>query len=126
MSVVEVLSRSRSTRSAPPATASWMRIGELSRRVGVSVACLRVWERRNGLLTPRRTPGNQRLYSTVDETRALLMQRYSAPASPTRPAPSCLCASPPTGRPGAATCAAQNEAQTPPPDRAEALDPFPQ
>lgn len=53
-----------------------MRIGELSRRVGVSTDTLRVWERRYGLLKPRRTRGNARRYSAVDEARVRLMQRY--------------------------------------------------
>jgi MerR family transcriptional regulator, light-induced transcriptional regulator len=60
----------------PPPTSAWMRIGELSRRVGVSTDTLRVWERRYGVLKPRRTPGNARLYSAVDEARVRLMQRY--------------------------------------------------
>ena len=53
-----------------------MRIGELSRRVGVSTDTLRVWERRYGLLKPRRTAGNARRYSAVDEARVRLMRRY--------------------------------------------------
>ena len=54
-----------------------LRIGELSRRVGVSPAVLRAWERRYGLLQPRRTAGGQRLYSVADETRVrrMLAQR---------------------------------------------------
>lgn len=56
--------------------ASWMPIGELSRRVGTSSDLLRKWERRYGVLTPRRTDGNQRLYSRVDEARARLMLRH--------------------------------------------------
>jgi MerR family transcriptional regulator, light-induced transcriptional regulator len=60
----------------PTPTSAWMRIGELSRRVGVAADTLRVWERRYGLLTPRRTTGNVRLYSAVDEARVRLMQRY--------------------------------------------------
>jgi methanogenic corrinoid protein MtbC1 len=35
-----------------------------------------VWERRYGLLTPRRTSGNARLYSAIDEARVRVMQRY--------------------------------------------------
>ncbi len=35
-----------------------MRISELSRRVGVPSDTLRAWERRYGLLQPRRTQGN--------------------------------------------------------------------
>ncbi|MEA2180029.1 MAG: MerR family transcriptional regulator, light-induced transcriptional regulator [Solirubrobacteraceae bacterium] len=78
-----------------------MRIGELSRRVGVSIECLRVWERRYGLLTPRRTAGNQRLYSAVDETRVRLMLRYLAQGLPARQAAEQVSAAPLTVRPGA-------------------------
>jgi DNA-binding transcriptional MerR regulator len=53
--------------------ASWMPIGELSRRVGVSSDLLRKWERRYGILRPGRTAGNHRLYSRVDEARVRLM-----------------------------------------------------
>jgi MerR family transcriptional regulator, light-induced transcriptional regulator len=53
-----------------------MRIGELSRRTGVSPELLRAWERRYALLRPRRTDGRTRLYSAADETRVRLMQRY--------------------------------------------------
>lgn len=56
--------------------ASWMPIGELSRRVGVSTDVLRKWERRYGLLKPGRTNGNQRLYSRLDEARVRLMIRH--------------------------------------------------
>lgn len=53
-----------------------MPISELSRRVGVGLDTLRVWERRYGLLNPRRTAGNIRLYSSVDEARVRLMKRH--------------------------------------------------
>lgn len=46
-----------------------MRIGELSRRTGVSPELLRAWEQRYGLLHPTRSPGGFRLYSSDDETR---------------------------------------------------------
>jgi len=46
-----------------------VRIGELSRRVGVGQDRLRAWERRYGLLRPVRTPGGFRLYSRDDERR---------------------------------------------------------
>jgi DNA-binding transcriptional MerR regulator len=55
-----------------------MRISELSRRVGVSAETLRAWERRYGVLRPRRTNGNTRLYSALDEARVRLMKRYIA------------------------------------------------
>jgi DNA-binding transcriptional MerR regulator len=53
--------------------ASWMPIGELSRRVGVSPDVLRKWERRYGILQPGRTSGNHRLYSRLDEARVRVM-----------------------------------------------------
>ena len=46
-----------------------LRIGELSRRVGVSPELLRAWETRYGLLAPERTPGGLRLYTQSDEQR---------------------------------------------------------
>ncbi len=55
-----------------------MRIGELSRRVGVSTELLRAWERRYGLLRPERTDGGFRLYSPADERRIRLMQEQLA------------------------------------------------
>jgi DNA-binding transcriptional MerR regulator len=51
-----------------------LRIGELSRRVGVSPALLRAWERRYGLLDPARTAGGLRLYGPEDERRVRDMQ----------------------------------------------------
>lgn len=55
-----------------------LRIGELSRRVGVSPDVLRAWERRYGLLDPARTDSGQRLYSPGDEERVRHMQRHMA------------------------------------------------
>jgi DNA-binding transcriptional MerR regulator len=48
----------------------------LSRRVGVSPELLRAWERRYGLLTPRRSAGGFRLYSPEDEQRVRAMRRH--------------------------------------------------
>jgi MerR family transcriptional regulator, light-induced transcriptional regulator len=59
-----------------------MRISELSRRVGVGAETLRAWERRYGVLRPRRTNGNTRLYSALDEARVQLMKRYIADRVP--------------------------------------------
>jgi len=50
-----------------------LRIGELSRRVGVSPELLRAWDRRYGLLRPTRSQGGFRLYSTADEQRVRRM-----------------------------------------------------
>lgn len=55
---------------------AYLRIGELSRRAGVSSELLRAWERRYGLLAPTRTPGGFRLYSADDERRVLRMQEH--------------------------------------------------
>jgi DNA-binding transcriptional MerR regulator len=55
-----------------------LRIGELSRRVGVSPELLRAWEKRYGLLTPSRTTGGLRLYSARDETRIMRMRELLA------------------------------------------------
>jgi len=52
-----------------------VRIGELSRRLGVGTDRLRAWERRYGLLRPARTAGGFRLYSREDEERVRAMQR---------------------------------------------------
>jgi DNA-binding transcriptional MerR regulator/methylmalonyl-CoA mutase cobalamin-binding subunit len=56
------------------ATEGRVRIGELSRRLGVGTDRLRAWERRYGLLQPVRTPGGFRLYSRDDEQRVRDMQ----------------------------------------------------
>jgi MerR family transcriptional regulator, light-induced transcriptional regulator len=53
-----------------------LRIGELSRRTGVSVELLRAWERRYGLLAPSRTSGGFRLYGDADERRVRRMLQH--------------------------------------------------
>jgi DNA-binding transcriptional MerR regulator len=53
-----------------------LRIGELSRRSGVSPELLRAWERRYGLLEPERTAGGLRLYTEGDLERVRAMQRH--------------------------------------------------
>jgi DNA-binding transcriptional MerR regulator len=58
------------------ATEAHLRIGELSRRVGVSPELLRAWELRYGLLRPTRSPGGFRLYSVADEERVARMRAY--------------------------------------------------
>jgi MerR family transcriptional regulator, light-induced transcriptional regulator len=56
----------------------FLRIGELSRRVGVSEHLLRIWERRYGLLEPARSAGGFRLYSDADIDRVQRMQAQLA------------------------------------------------
>jgi methanogenic corrinoid protein MtbC1 len=55
-----------------------LRIGELSRRSGVSPELLRAWERRYRLLEPTRSAGGLRLYSPADVQRVQTMQHYLA------------------------------------------------
>src|ERR1035437_158936 len=62
------------TPEGPPV----LRIGELSRRLGVSDHVLRAWESRYGLLQPVRSAGDFRLYSEADESRSRRMQAHLA------------------------------------------------
>jgi MerR family transcriptional regulator, light-induced transcriptional regulator len=55
-----------------------LRIGELSRRAGVSGHVLRAWERRYGLLRPVRSEGGFRLYTEADEMRVRRMRDHLA------------------------------------------------
>jgi DNA-binding transcriptional MerR regulator len=55
-----------------------LRIGELSRRCGVSPELLRAWERRYGLLKPGRSDGGLRLYTEEDLARVRAMQHHLA------------------------------------------------
>jgi MerR family transcriptional regulator, light-induced transcriptional regulator len=57
--------------TAPPLG---VRIGELSRRVGVAPETLRAWERRYGVLCPARTDAGYRIYGRDDELRARRMR----------------------------------------------------
>jgi MerR family transcriptional regulator, light-induced transcriptional regulator len=75
-----------------------VRIGELSRRTGVSVELLRAWEKRYGLLKPSRTASGYRLYSETDERRVRQMQRGVAEGlAAAEAARAALAAAPPTG-----------------------------
>jgi MerR family transcriptional regulator, light-induced transcriptional regulator len=65
--------------SAPPcfvAPTAGLRIGQLSRRVGVSPDVLRAWERRYGVLRPQRSRSGQRLYTSADEQRVRQMLQH--------------------------------------------------
>jgi MerR family transcriptional regulator, light-induced transcriptional regulator len=66
----------------PASYSAWMRIGDLSGHTGVASHQLRAWERRYGLLKPRRSAGNYRLYSSADAARVRLMQRYLSEGVP--------------------------------------------
>lgn len=59
-----------------------LRIGEFSRRVGVSPELLRAWETRYGLVCPERTGGRLRLYSEQDERQVRLMLENLAAGMP--------------------------------------------
>jgi MerR family transcriptional regulator, light-induced transcriptional regulator len=60
------------------ASGGLVRIGELSRRVGVRAELLRAWESRYGLLQPTRSAGGFRLYSPSDERRVRAMRAHLA------------------------------------------------
>src|ERR1700756_2919908 len=62
--------------SAPEPDRGPVRIGELSRRVGVTPEVLRAWERRYGVLSPTRTDGGFRLYGDDDEQRVRRMLQH--------------------------------------------------
>ena len=62
--------------TAMKAAIGYLRIGELSRRSGVSTELLRAWERRYGLLRPTRSEGGFRLYSPQDEQRVAVMLEH--------------------------------------------------
>src|SRR3954454_17410428 len=95
-----------------------LRIGELSRRVGVSPDVLRAWERRYALLRPQRSRSGQRLYTAADETRVRRMlghmDRGYSPAVAARLAAQ---APPPPVPPGAAARAAAPRAPPAPAPR---------
>src|SRR5579859_6166967 len=61
-----------------PGSSPVLRIGELSRRLGVSDHVLRAWESRYGLVQPVRSAGGFRLYSEADESRVRRMQAHLA------------------------------------------------
>ena len=63
---------------APPDERPTLRIGELSRRLGVSDHLLRAWETRYGLLHPFRSTGGYRLYSQADADRVRRMKGHLA------------------------------------------------
>ena len=76
-------------RGMPGRDEAYLRIGELSRRTGVSRELLRAWERRYGLLQPQRTPGGFRLYTDRDLARVNARCRRSSRTAcrpPRRPA----------------------------------------
>ena len=62
------------TPDGPPV----LRIGELSRRLGVSDHVLRAWDSRYGVLQPVRSAGGFRLYAEADESRVRRMQAHLA------------------------------------------------
>lgn len=68
---------------AASATSRLYRIGEVSRRIGVSASALRLWERQ-GLVTPSRSSARYRLYTEADvahlaQVARMRHERVSAP-----------------------------------------------
>jgi MerR family transcriptional regulator, light-induced transcriptional regulator len=108
----------------PPPTSSWMRISELSRRVGVASDTLRMWERRYGLLSPRRTAGKIRLYSAVDEARVRVMTRHLSQGMPAAQAAELAKAARLTIRPGRRATVLEHDAAAAAARMSDALDAF--
>ena len=112
MSLVKALSRS----CIVPDVDEVLRIGELSKRSGVSPELLRAWERRYGLLDPTRSAGGLRLYSPEDLERVRVMRQHLAGGVAAAEA-AALALRSDTARPVASPAAARA-------DLAEALDGF--
>jgi MerR-like DNA binding protein len=55
-----------------------LRIGEVARRTGMTIAALRAWETRYGLLAPARTAGGHRLYREADVARVRAVRQLVA------------------------------------------------
>ena len=114
---------SRSRVMANPSLV-WMRIGELSRRTGVSIHTLRAWERRYRVIAPQRSAGGTRLYAPVDETRVRLMLRYLAEGASTADAAEMVSAAPLTIGAGHASGVPGERAESARSSLGEALDGF--
>jgi len=95
-----------------------LRIGELSRRLGISHHLLRAWERRYGLLRPQRSAGGFRLYSAADLRRVRRMQEHLAQGLSAAEAAGAAIAEERSGLPAAASAAA---GRVGPADAVEAL-----
>ncbi|HSB12540.1 MAG TPA: MerR family transcriptional regulator [Blastocatellia bacterium] len=59
----------------PPSTTAKYMIGTVTKRTGLSVDVVRVWERRYGAIRPERTEGGTRLYSDADVSRLNRLRR---------------------------------------------------
>ena len=59
----------------PEASATGYKIGTVSKLTGISPDTLRIWERRYAVVTPERSPGGGRLYTTEDIARLKLIRR---------------------------------------------------
>ena len=71
------MARSRASSAPAAGAATGYKIGEAARKLGMSTHALRAWERRYGLVAPRRTAGEARRYSDADLERLALVKRLS-------------------------------------------------
>jgi DNA-binding transcriptional MerR regulator len=58
-----------------PVETGYLPIGTVSRLTGVNAVTLRAWERRYGLINPKRTPKGHRLYTPADIERVRELRR---------------------------------------------------
>jgi DNA-binding transcriptional MerR regulator len=63
------------TMAESEVSASGYKIGTVSKLTGISPDTLRIWERRYAVVTPQRSPGGGRLYTTEDIARLKLIRR---------------------------------------------------
>ncbi len=61
--------------SLKPAPTKLLSIGAISRETGIHVSTIRMWEARYGALTPVRTEGGARRYSSTDLERLRLIKQ---------------------------------------------------
>jgi DNA-binding transcriptional MerR regulator len=61
-----------------PENTALLRIGAVAQRTGISTHTIRIWERRYGVLAPKRASGGGRLYSDADVARLLRLKSLVA------------------------------------------------
>jgi len=68
--------------SSTPASGARISIGAVARKTGISEHALRAWERRYGVVKPKRTEGGLRLYTHEDILRLQLLKKLTDQGHP--------------------------------------------